>query len=500
MKRPVVVPRQESLMYPIVKNPFVHNLQFSTLDMIRIALMSVTIAPVRLVSLALLFGLAWLLAAISLAYRTPEEKEKPLAGWRNSLRPLVVFVSRCVFFVGGFHWLTVKGEQHTAKEAPIVALAPHSSFLDALVIVYLNLSTVVAKKETSLAPVIGTLIEYTQPVLVKREDPNSRTNTIKEIHKRAHSGGKWPQIIIFPEGTCTNRSCLINFKSGAFYPGTPVQPVIIRYPNQFDTVTWTWEGPGAFALLWYTLCQFYTSVEIEFLPVYTPSEEEKKNAALFASNVRAKMAEALGVPVTDHSYDDCRLMQKAAKLKLPKSAGLVEFMKLNKKLGLKFDHANDLLDKYYAIAKNSGGNITYDEFAKYLRLPKSEALEEVFNLYDRNGSGTIDFREYVIGLSLISSPENTEETIKFAFQLFDEGNKGYITKEELSTILHGAFNMDGLDAEVLFDEVDVNEDGKICFDEFKSYVDEKPEYLPVIKEHMKIKTNHYDFEDNIGSI
>lgn len=58
------------------------------------------------------------------------------------------------------------------------------------------------------------LIEYTQPVLVKREDPNSRTNTIKEIHKRAHSGGKWPQIIIFPEGTCTNRSCLINFKSG----------------------------------------------------------------------------------------------------------------------------------------------------------------------------------------------------------------------------------------------------------------------------------------------
>lgn len=34
MKRPVVVPRQESLMYPIVKNPFVHNLQLSTLDIV----------------------------------------------------------------------------------------------------------------------------------------------------------------------------------------------------------------------------------------------------------------------------------------------------------------------------------------------------------------------------------------------------------------------------------------------------------------------------------
>nr|XP_022344070.1 lysophosphatidylcholine acyltransferase 2-like isoform X3 [Crassostrea virginica]XP_022344071.1 lysophosphatidylcholine acyltransferase 2-like isoform X3 [Crassostrea virginica]XP_022344072.1 lysophosphatidylcholine acyltransferase 2-like isoform X3 [Crassostrea virginica]XP_022344073.1 lysophosphatidylcholine acyltransferase 2-like isoform X3 [Crassostrea virginica]XP_022344075.1 lysophosphatidylcholine acyltransferase 2-like isoform X3 [Crassostrea virginica] len=407
----------------------------------------------------------------------------------------VILLGRAVCFCTSFQ-IKVKGRPTTAEEAPILIVGPHSSFFDGLVLFYCStLPSCVSRLENSSILIVGSLIEYTQPVLVKREDPNSRTNTIKEIHKRAHSGGKWPQIIIFPEGTCTNRSCLINFKSGAFYPGTPVQPVIIRYPNQFDTVTWTWEGPGAFALLWYTLCQFYTSVEIEFLPVYTPSEEEKKNAALFASNVRAKMAEALGVPVTDHSYDDCRLMQKAAKLKLPKSAGLVEFMKLNKKLGLKFDHANDLLDKYYAIAKNSGGNITYDEFAKYLRLPKSEALEEVFNLYDRNGSGTIDFREYVIGLSLISSPENTEETIKFAFQLFDEGNKGYITKEELSTILHGAFNMDGLDAKVLFDEVDVNEDGKICFDEFYQHAMKKPEYAKLFKTYQNAKMNGHEKQE-----
>jgi hypothetical protein len=53
------------------------------------------------------------------------------------------------------------------------------------------------------------------------------------------------QVLIFPEGTCTNRSCLITFKPGAFYPGVPIQPVCIRYPNKLDTVTWTWEGPGA---------------------------------------------------------------------------------------------------------------------------------------------------------------------------------------------------------------------------------------------------------------
>jgi 1-acyl-sn-glycerol-3-phosphate acyltransferase len=60
---------------------------------------------------------------------------------------------------------------------------------------------------------ISALLKFTQPVLVKREDPNSRQNTVKEIQNRAQVGG-WPQILIFPEGTCTNRSCLISFKLG----------------------------------------------------------------------------------------------------------------------------------------------------------------------------------------------------------------------------------------------------------------------------------------------
>jgi hypothetical protein len=34
------------------------------------------------------------------------------------------------------------------------------------------------------------------------------------MKKRAKTMGEWPPIIIFPEGTCTNRSCLIGFKQG----------------------------------------------------------------------------------------------------------------------------------------------------------------------------------------------------------------------------------------------------------------------------------------------
>lgn len=61
---------------------------------------------------------------------------------------------------------------------------------------------------------VAALLAFTQPVLVQREDPNSRQNTVKEIQRRAKAGGDWPQIIIFPEGTCTNRTCLISYKLG----------------------------------------------------------------------------------------------------------------------------------------------------------------------------------------------------------------------------------------------------------------------------------------------
>jgi len=61
------------------------------------------------------------------------------------------------------------------------------------------------------------LIKFTQPVLVERESCSSRQNTVKEIQRRVATNGAWPQIIVFPEGTCTNRSCLISFKPGLWH-------------------------------------------------------------------------------------------------------------------------------------------------------------------------------------------------------------------------------------------------------------------------------------------
>jgi hypothetical protein len=67
-----------------------------------------------------------------------------------------------------------------------------------------------------------------------------------------------------------------------------------------------------------------------------------------------------------------------------------------------------------------------------LELPPEGAVAEVFKLYDRvsgnnidsknillfnfqGSDGQIDFREFLIGLSLLSQPANNEETLKIAF-------------------------------------------------------------------------------------
>jgi lysophosphatidylcholine acyltransferase/lyso-PAF acetyltransferase len=120
------------------------------------------------------------------------------------------------------------------------------------------------------------------------------------------------------------RSCLAQFKAGAFLAGVPVQPIAVRYPNRLDCVTWTFDGPSGYNTIHFTfilpslniilnnffrywsafvaLTQFHNSIEIEFLPVYTPSEEEKHDAVLYATNIQRVVAEYVILCKLDIKY------------------------------------------------------------------------------------------------------------------------------------------------------------------------------------------------------
>ncbi len=72
-----------------------------------------------------------------------------------------------------------------------------------------------------------------------------------------------------------------------------------------------------------SLTQFHNSVELEFLPVYTPSKEEKENEILFAKNVQKVMADALGVPPTEFTFEDGIAIGKLASSKVREKLSLI---------------------------------------------------------------------------------------------------------------------------------------------------------------------------------
>ena len=63
-----------------------------------------------------------------------------------------------MLFCMGFHWIKVKGKLSSSAEAPILAVAPHSSFVDVLALSVICLSSGVSRKENDSIPLIGGLL------------------------------------------------------------------------------------------------------------------------------------------------------------------------------------------------------------------------------------------------------------------------------------------------------------------------------------------------------
>ena len=132
-----------------------------------------------------------------------------------------------------------------------------------------------------------------------RRSVDSRQQASYEITERARSPLAWPQVFVFAEGTTTNATGLARFGTGGFRPGVPVQPVTISHGNR-EAAVWTREQDHRLLhSLLLIMASPLNKVTLEFLPVYTPSAEERQDPILFANNVQKVMAESLQIPATD---------------------------------------------------------------------------------------------------------------------------------------------------------------------------------------------------------
>lgn len=73
---------------------------------------------------------------------------------RSKLVPWICFVGRLTYQAGGMR-IVVRGKQASRSEAPILVLAPHSTFIDGGIVYVTGFPSIIVRRESGLNPFVG---------------------------------------------------------------------------------------------------------------------------------------------------------------------------------------------------------------------------------------------------------------------------------------------------------------------------------------------------------
>ena len=71
----------------------------------------------------------------------------------------------------------------------------------------------------------------------------------------------------------------------------------------------------------------------------------------------------------------------------------------------------------------------------FIELANNPLVKRVIAVLDKNKDGSISFLEFVQGLNSLSAGSTQEEKLRFAFQIYDINNDGFISNGELFMVL-----------------------------------------------------------------
>ncbi|KAB2626687.1 lysophospholipid acyltransferase LPEAT2-like [Pyrus ussuriensis x Pyrus communis] len=329
--------------------------------------------PVALARLVL-FGVSLVIGflATKLALLGWKDKKNPMPRWRCRIMWITRVCTRCILFAFGYHWIRRKGKPAPRDIAPIV-VSNHVSFIEPIFYFYELFPTIVASESHDSIPFVGTIIRAMQVIYVNRFSASSRKQAVSEIKRKA-SCGRFPRVLLFPEGTTTNGRYLISFELGAFIPGFAIQPVVVRYPHvHFDQ---SWGHISLARLMFRMFTQFHNFMEVEYLPVVSPLENKKESAICFSERICAFMdVEKSGV-ITFKQF----LFGSAHVVKQPLFRRACEFA-FSECVSGESDHVSE--QKFGESIRPAIPDLNEDE------------VRELFNLFDSDNDGRISKEDFL---------------------------------------------------------------------------------------------------------
>ena len=126
---------------------------------------------------------------------------------------------------------------------------------------------------------------------------------------------------------------------------------------------------------------------------------------------------------------------------------------------------------FFFFSFNASGTIDAKELKVAMRAlgfePKKEEIKKMISDIDKDGSGTIDFSEFLEMMTSKMSERDSREEILKAFRLFDDDETGKISFRNLKRVAKElGENMTDEELQEMIDEADRDGDGEISEDEF----------------------------------
>ncbi|EFN51056.1 hypothetical protein CHLNCDRAFT_55421 [Chlorella variabilis] len=127
---------------------------------------------------------------------------------------------------------------------------------------------------------------------------------------------------------------------------------------------------------------------------------------------------------------------------------------------------------------DGSGSIDLSELQNVLRamgqFPTPVELAQLMERMDADGNGTVDFTEFSEALAGQAEDKETErelQDLQDVFSLFDADGSGLLSADELQRALHIlGVSMSRVEVELLIKEIDSNGDGEISCNELLQYV------------------------------